>query len=529
MKTELLFLSLPVAATMINLLVAYCILGRSTAKAQPVIHDIYVNRDQRCLGGLGDCAHFDVNTFQEQEEPDDLLNNDEEQDPMLKEMPGKNGFKAYVRADISSFYQEPPGSRVEVAPRFHGQAFKVVNMSPERVSLYWIDDSDVPHFHGYIGPWAAQGSSTFPGHKFAITKPKHFDDVICWCPIVKGTSVYYCNPFVENDPNDPAHLEYVGESPRLLEDLAPLDRADYEAHLYNIEFAKLYKNFTGGSEWLTMWPRDPPRHKMWRADYFGQEHHITSDETHFLAVPPKLSRMSIDQMRHPKDYSDYRASGPMNMTIKALSCAPRAFEIRDFLSEFEADHMLETVQHMEMTRSSVGRGEQSSVRTSRTTWIPRNTDPILNAIYRRAADVLRINEALFRKRMPGEVPDYELLEPINEDIQIVHYDKGQEYTAHHDFGYPQGEINSPSRSINLCLYLNNVTKGGTTSFPRWRNGHTSESIDVVPEKTKAMIFYMINPDGNLDDLTQHAAMPVLEGEKWFANLWIHDPYFSRSS
>jgi prolyl 4-hydroxylase len=38
-----------------------------------------------------------------------------------------------------------------------------------------------------------------------------------------------------------------------------------------------------------------------------------------------------------------------------------------------------------------------------------------------------------------------------------------------------------------------------------------------------MIFFMLNPDGNLDDLTQHAALPVLEGEKWFANLWIHDP------
>jgi prolyl 4-hydroxylase len=38
-----------------------------------------------------------------------------------------------------------------------------------------------------------------------------------------------------------------------------------------------------------------------------------------------------------------------------------------------------------------------------------------------------------------------------------------------------------------------------------------------------VIFYMKNPDGNLDDLSQHAAMPVLEGEKWFLNLWSWDP------
>jgi prolyl 4-hydroxylase len=45
---------------------------------------------------------------------------------------------------------------------------------------------------------------------------------------------------------------------------------------------------------------------------------------------------------------------------------------------------------------------------------------------------------------------------------------------------------------------------------------------VTPEKGKAMIFYMYLPDGNLDDLSQHAALPVLEGEKYFANLWVRN-------
>lgn len=92
--------------------------------------------------------------------------------------------------------------------------------------------------------------------------------------------------------------------------------------------------------------------------------------------------------------------------------------------------------------------------------------------------------------------------------------------AHHDFGYSE----RVSRSINLCIYLNEGMRGGETSFPRWRNGHTAKAMNMKPEKGKAMIFYMVNPDGNLDDLTQHAALPVLEGEKWFANLWIWDPF-----
>lgn len=77
------------------------------------------------------------------------------------------------------------------------------------------------------------------------------------------------------------------------------------------------------------------------------------------------------------------------------------------------------------------------------------------------------------------------------------------------------------------MYLKDVESGGETSFPRWRNAETGEAINVKPEKGKAMIFYMVNPDGNLDDLTHHAALPVIKGEKFFANLWIWDPIRSK--
>lgn len=165
----------------------------------------------------------------------------------------------------------------------------------------------------------------------------------------------------------------------------------------------------------------------------------------------------------------------------------------------------------------------SNVRTSRNTWLKRNKSPILDAIFRRAADVLKVDEALMRKRELDERPDIPTDRPLSEDLQLVHYDKGEQYTAHHDFSYPDARPNAPARSINLCMYLNEGMKGGETAFPRWRNGHTSEPLKAVPQKGKAMIFYMKNPDGNLDDLSQHAAMPVLEGEKWFANLWTWDP------
>jgi len=38
-----------------------------------------------------------------------------------------------------------------------------------------------------------------------------------------------------------------------------------------------------------------------------------------------------------------------------------------------------------------------------------------------------------------------------------------------------------------------------------------------------MLFYSVLPDGNMDDLSQHAALPVKKGEKWLMNFWVWDP------
>jgi prolyl 4-hydroxylase len=75
------------------------------------------------------------------------------------------------------------------------------------------------------------------------------------------------------------------------------------------------------------------------------------------------------------------------------------------------------------------------------------------------------------------------------------------------------------------MYLNDEgLVGGETSFPKIRTADPNGvPLNVKPKKGKAVIFYMLTPDGNRDELTQHAALPVIEGEKWLANLWIHDP------
>jgi len=117
----------------------------------------------------------------------------------------------------------------------------------------------------------------------------------------------------------------------------------YDAAVTNRYFGVAYKNFTGGSEWLANYPSQPPRHHMWRADYFGQQHVVETTETQFTTLPPPeaLHPLSIPEMqRHDKTdiaLPQYRAHGPWNITLTVVSVAPRILQIDNFLSDVEVD------------------------------------------------------------------------------------------------------------------------------------------------------------------------------------------------
>ncbi len=150
----------------------------------------------------------------------------------------------------------------------------------------------------------------------------------------------------------------------------------------------------------------------------------------------------------------------------------------------------------------------SGTRTSLNTWLSKDSSPTITSIYNRAADLLQVeSEKLNRFKCA-------------EDIQVVHYAVGQKYDSHHDWGvsgFPE------SRYITLLFYLNNQTSpeaGGETAFPLGAGG---DGIKVHPGKGNAVLFYNLLEDGNADDLSLHGALPVHQGEKWLANLWVWDP------
>lgn len=218
------------------------------------------------------------------------------------------------------------------------------------------------------------------------------------------------------------------------------------------------------------------------------------------------------------------------MTMTVLSCAPRVFEVKNFLSETEVLHILELATGMKLDPSSTKAGAvgesrvDDATRTSRNSWIRRERSPIIDAIYRRAADLMKMDESYLRLRSHQEMPDLSFKGANAEQLQLVHYDVGQQYTPHHDFQIPGVNDGQPMRFATILFYLNEGMKGGQTSFPRWLNAETSGQLQVEPEVGKAILFYNLLPDGNMDERSQHAALPVTKGEKWLINLWTWDPF-----
>ena len=186
---------------------------------------------------------------------------------------------------------------------------------------------------------------------------------------------------------------------------------------------------------------------------------------------------------------------------------PRVFLVREMLSEFECDHIIELGTKV-VRKSMVGQGGgfTSKTRTSENGWLRRSASPILENIYKRFGDVLGIDHDLLRSGKNAE------------ELQVVRYDRSQEYAPHHDFG---DDGTPQQRFLTLLLYIQLPEEGGATSFPKANDGM---GVQVVPARGDAVLFYSMLPDGNADDLALHAGMPVRKGQKWVCNLWVWDPH-----
>ena len=121
-------------------------------------------------------------------------------------------------------------------------------------------------------------------------------------------------------------------------------------------------------------------------------------------------------------------------------------------------------------------------------------------------------------------------------VQVLRYNTGQKYDAHHDYFDPilyskdpgtlrmtqHGKVN---RMATVLWYLSDVESGGETIFPQHGGAppprdmsQCNAGLKVSPKKGKVIMFYSLTPDGRGDKSSLHGACPVFgQAPKWAAN------------
>jgi len=189
--------------------------------------------------------------------------------------------------------------------------------------------------------------------------------------------------------------------------------------------------------------------------------------------------------------------------------APDIAIYENFLSDEECEFIKAAVDG-KMSRSSVvGRNftnVTSDVRRSYGAFLYVGSHPTVSAIEARVA------------RLTGVPADH------GEGLQVLHYEHTDEYQPHFDFFEPGSPdehrmMEAPGNRIGtLIFYLNDVEEGGSTYFPRL-------DLAVHPKKGSALWFSYLSEDGVLDQRTEHAGLPILQGTKWIATKWLRErPY-----
>lgn len=111
-----------------------------------------------------------------------------------------------------------------------------------------------------------------------------------------------------------------------------------------------------------------------------------------------------------------------------------------------------------------------------------------------------------------------------EKIHIVKYSIGGEYKPHHDFFHPNTDYYENSikrggqRTHSFLFYLNDNFEGGETEF-------TLKKIKVSAKTGRMLIWENLDYNGNPDMDTLHAGLPVTNGEKWIAIVWVRQNKF----
>uniref|UniRef100_A0A914EE63 procollagen-proline 4-dioxygenase n=1 Tax=Acrobeloides nanus TaxID=290746 RepID=A0A914EE63_9BILA len=103
-----------------------------------------------------------------------------------------------------------------------------------------------------------------------------------------------------------------------------------------------------------------------------------------------------------------------------------------------------------------------------------------------------------------------------EALQVANYGIGGHYEPHYDFTQDdEPAFKNGNRIATVLLYISQPELGAATVF-------TELKLTNWPKKNDALFWYNLLRSGEGDLRTLHAACPVLLGDKWVSNKWIHE-------
>lgn len=208
--------------------------------------------------------------------------------------------------------------------------------------------------------------------------------------------------------------------------------------------------------------------------------------------------------------SSNQAPWNLDPNVTLLSADPVVVQIDDFLSDGEIRHIRKLAETL-LQRSTIGMGYGfDDIRTSSSAWLndwSHLKDPILADISFRMANL----SGLPRGNM--------------EPFQVLRYLKGESYDVHHDWLEEQVHQTCGPRIATFFMYLTDVEAGGNTHFPKL-------GLDVSPRRGRALLWWNVNysrfargesaANISFEPLVEHEAKPVIKGQKWSVNRWIHE-------
>ncbi|XP_030096738.2 prolyl 4-hydroxylase subunit alpha-1 isoform X1 [Serinus canaria] len=209
---------------------------------------------------------------------------------------------------------------------------------------------------------------------------------------------------------------------------------------------------------------------------------------------------------------------------------PRIVRFLDIISDEE----IETVKELAKPRLSratvhdpeTGKLTTAHYRVSKSAWLSGYESPVVSRINTRIQDLTGLDVS------------------TAEELQVANYGVGGQYEPHFDFGRKDEpdafkELGTGNRIATWLFYMSDVSAGGATVFPEvgasvwprkgtavfWYNlccGTEHRAECSCRSQGTAVLWYNLFPSGEGDYSTRHAACPVLVGNKWVSNKWLHE-------